>query len=62
MATTKTREIMRLKDDDERRAWLTLAAGAASGVAGEPEDAPDDARDVSCLADALLVQYRKRCG
>jgi hypothetical protein len=62
-ATAKVRtirETMKLENAEERSAWVAFAAAAAMGVAGENDKAGEDAREAAQLADAMLVQMRRR--
>jgi hypothetical protein len=54
------REKMVFRNDEESSVWVQFAAGAASGVGGESEEPAEDAIEIADLADALLVQFRKR--
>jgi hypothetical protein len=59
-ATAKVRDMVKFQNDKEREAWIAFAAGAAVGVAGESDDFGADAREAAQLADAMLVQLRRR--
>ena len=58
--TAKTREILKFQNDLERAAWISFASGAAVGVAGESDDFAQDGKEAAYLADAILVQMRRR--
>jgi glutamate synthase domain-containing protein 1 len=59
-ATAKVQQMVKFQNDEERKAWIAFAAGAAQGVAGESDDFAADAREAAHLADAMLVQMRRR--
>lgn len=56
----KIREVMKFQSDEERQAWVAFGAACAMGVAGESDNVAADAREACELADAMLVQMRRR--
>jgi hypothetical protein len=59
-ATAKVREMVKFQNDEEREAWVAFAAASAGSIAGEADDVGSDAREAAQMADALLVQMRRR--